>query len=239
MSKVPNRSHSSRAEKKMSVAIRNIDFNLYRAYKNINTNKAGGHNPYEKLHGENNMARFPFGLTEQRFRWQFNPNEGERTELKGKLYRKSSLQTEQREEHKADWATLMKRSSVDPEKKITRNRASSYKYEIESNSKRIVNPHHTTEENYSRIKTKHSNQAHANGSIANLINITPDYTTKKRPLSIQKSNKIFEPFKYDKRENYARMRGAFDNGKLDSGEYYGMKSFPNTSYLETDNQVRY
>jgi hypothetical protein len=76
--------------KRMSALIRDIDFNAYRAFKNV-TNENGNHtdrNPYNILKGGNNLMKFPFGLKEKRFRWQTIKNVAETTELTGNMVKR-------------------------------------------------------------------------------------------------------------------------------------------------------
>ena len=85
---------SSKGEsKRISAIIRNIDFNAYRAYKNL-TNENGNHserNPYNILKGSNNMMKYPFELKEKRFRWQTSKNLAETTELTGTLKERKDI----------------------------------------------------------------------------------------------------------------------------------------------------
>jgi hypothetical protein len=93
--------------KRMSAVIRDIDFNAYRAFKNV-TNEKGNHserNPYNILKGGNNLMRFPFGLKEQRFRWQTSKNIAETTELTGTMYRRKDMDSTH-----GKWENLMNKT---------------------------------------------------------------------------------------------------------------------------------
>jgi hypothetical protein len=80
-----NFKHSN--NKKTSAALRNIDFNAYRAFKLINSEK-NQKSPMEILKVDYNLMKVPFGLTERRFRWQ-TEKLFESMELKGNFKKKS------------------------------------------------------------------------------------------------------------------------------------------------------
>ena len=93
--------------KRMSTMIREIDFNAYRAYKNV-TNEKGNHterNPYNILKGGNNMMRFPFGLKEKRFRWQTSKNVAETTELTGTMFKRKDVTSTN-----GNWSSLINKT---------------------------------------------------------------------------------------------------------------------------------
>ena len=85
--------NSKEDPKRVSAVLRNIDFNAYRAYKNI-TVENGNHserNPYNILKGGNNLMKYPIALKEKRFRWQTSNNVAETTELKGTLFKRNDV----------------------------------------------------------------------------------------------------------------------------------------------------
>lgn len=112
---------SSSVPKRFSVVIRNLDFNAYRAYKNVNeTDHTKNKNPYELLHGQNNLMRFPFGLTEKRFRWQLSNNIGELWEVQGNMMKRHPKQALNRSTGNL-WEDIMDRTEGVEEKSFLNN----------------------------------------------------------------------------------------------------------------------
>lgn len=62
---------------------------------------------------ENKDMRYPFGFTDQRFRWQTSANLGENMELTGKLSRKSDVsQGKDNSVNIGSWESLMQKTET-------------------------------------------------------------------------------------------------------------------------------
>ena len=223
-SKESNRSQSSNFSKKASIVTRNLDFNLYRAYKIINEEKTGERfNPHERLHGEHNHMRFPFGLTEKRFRWQTSANLGEKQELVGNLARRSSMENV-KDTSGANWESFMlKTGDVNNKIKLSRNRAASYKFDQNRNSVRTVQPDSMTNDHNPQRKESTLNKSTANGSIVNLINMTPEAEQKYKKFSknMTMGHEIFVPAKFNPKSEKGRLSVKKEN--VTTGDYAGAK----------------
>lgn len=191
-----NKSKTLNSNKKMSLMMRNIDYNAYRGFKlsqETQENKKPNLKELVSTHFTNNGSmRFPFGLTEERFRWQTNKNIGEKKELTGKLVRRNSDGVSK----KSDWKSLMdKTQDLDTSTNISKNRASSYKYRIEKNSTRTIVPSSDyTLESYHTRKNIRSNST-AIGGISDLLEKTPGTQEKYKKFSSKhlESHDIFNP----------------------------------------------
>ena len=177
-----NGSKSTMLSKKFSVTLKNIDFNAYRAYKLVNDEERKGKhfNPHEVLKGEHNPMRFPFGLTEKRFRWQTTKNLGEKCELDGTMVRRYSqgnIKT------CSDWPSFMEKTPLIEEKHKTcsSTRASSYKYSQNRITGRTILPD-SCQEHYQMRKSS-LNRSLATGSISNLLEKTPQSQPKHKLYS--------------------------------------------------------
>lgn len=70
---------------------------------------------------ENRDMRYPFGFTDQRFRWQTSANLGENMELNGKLSRKKeNSETKDNSANVGSWESLMQKTETT---KKARNRS--------------------------------------------------------------------------------------------------------------------
>ena len=130
----------SSTNKRVSAFIKGNDPNSYRAYKYVTkteSNKSDKSNGFRSKSNDNNMMKFPFGLTAKRFRWQNTNNRGADIELQGNLS-KHFLETSTL----GKWDNLLKKSSQNilPSKYII-----THKY-IRSVDKRV-------QENYNASRT--------------------------------------------------------------------------------------
>jgi hypothetical protein len=214
---------SSMLSKKFSVTIKNLDFNAYRAYKLVNddSNKGKPFNPHEILRGEHNPMKFPFGLKEERFRWQTSKNLGEKWELSGNMVRRYS---QGRVETTPDWGSFLQKTPLIQEKPNTcsSTRASSYKYAQDKNSKRTVQPN-APDVSFTPKKTSQNNKSLAQGSISNLIQKTPEAEAKFKMHSEKmiQCNEIFTPSD-PINKHVARLPVDIESMRK-SGDYAGVK----------------
>jgi hypothetical protein len=200
MSKSQSHGASKSMNKKMSLVMRNIDYNAYRGLK-LSSEASENHKIDRKelvrtqLHSANGSVRFPFGLTEERFRWQTNKNLGEQKELTGKMVRRYSDMSST-----CDWESLIQKTQdLQDTIHVSKNRASSYKFSVERNSKRTILPEYEAEatENLENKKksTNHFKKSSAIGGISDLIDKTPLVEGKYKKFSGKhlESNDIFTP----------------------------------------------
>ena len=226
-----NRAVSSGNSKRMSLVMRNMDYNAYRGLKlsseNTNANKQDLTDLVrQQLKSSNGSGRFPFGLTEERFRWQTCKNIGEKKELNGKLVRRNSdlMST------KGNWQSLMEKTGTIPDTiHLSKNRASSYKYRVEKNSKRTIIPESdSTLDNFDcKRKEEFFNKSTANGSIAKLIEKTPLCEEKYKKFSKKhlEGHDIFTPLP---REDKMKLSFPVDMERIKSvGGCAGNFSRPN------------
>ncbi len=196
--------------------MRDIDFNAYRAFKIIGEENKTKRNAYELLNGNYNIMKFPFGLKEKRFRWLRSTNVGENKELTGNLVRRSSA---------IHWNEEANKKEQGQGRKGITNKAAAYKYELEKNSKRTINP-----ENETSIPHYRKTESSKIGSIENLIRKTP-LLERKHKNFIAPGSEIFtasEPFNH-------RCRMAVNiQYYIDSKEYAGkvttIREITNTRY---------
>jgi hypothetical protein len=207
--------------------MRNIDFNAYRAYKNVNDENKDGKrkNPYELLKGEHNLMKFPFGLKEERFRWQTTKNLGEKQELNGTMVRRQSQPSTN------NWESLMNKTGELPERKGLNNRAASYKYALDRNSQRTVKPDMDRSFDDIVVRKKDLNKSTATGGIGNLIDKTPEIETYYKKFSEKKTqgSDIFKPMKAQDKPKY-KLPVNMENIK-NSGEYAGGKKYKNEDII--------
>ena len=223
---------SSMQSKRFSVAIKNLDFNAYRAYKLINddSNKDKRLNPHKILRGEHNPMKYPFALKEERFRWQTSKNLGEKWELSGTMVRRYS---QTRVDTTPDWGSFLQKTPLKEEKPFTcsSNRASSYKYGQDRNSKRTVQPD-TSDVSFTPQKKSKINISLAHGSISNLIQKTPEAEFKYKMYSekMNKCNEIFTPTE-PINKHVTRLPVDIEIFRK-SGEYAGIKNKGSDSEYE-------
>jgi hypothetical protein len=208
--------------KRFSVALRNIDFNAYRAFKIAEDEVEDPNllykrkNPYEMLHhGGHNLMRFPFGLKEKRFRWQTNKNLGEKCELKG-----NTKKYHNKNNSVGDWEALMNKTSEEIKpKKLSSNKAASYKFQENKNSSRIFAPEldHSTDEqinprNGRRSVADETKRSTATGSLSNLLGKTPmnECKPKKYAERLTQGNEIFTP-KIEEKTKGIKVKGTEDS----------------------------
>lgn len=92
------------SNRKLSLALTNIDFNAYRAYKNIHTDRNS--NNFIQ-HYKQNALNKPIGSHSKRYRWNEVKNIAEFFELKGTLIQRK---TEQRNKSACLWDSLINKT---------------------------------------------------------------------------------------------------------------------------------
>jgi hypothetical protein len=199
MSSKQSHGASKSMNKKMSLVMRNIDYNAYRGLK-LSSETSENHKIDRKelvrtqLHTTNGSVRFPFGLTETRFRWQTNKNIGEQKELNGKMVRRYSGMSSN-----GDWESFIQKTQDIPDTiHVSKNRASSYKFSVERNTKRTILPENDFDviENLdNKKKNDQYKKSSAVGGISDLLDKTPLNEAKYKKYSARhlESNEIFSP----------------------------------------------
>ena len=118
---------------------------------------------------------------------------------------------------------LLKTGDVDNKVKLSRNRAASYKFDQNRNSVRTVQPDLMTNDLNPQRRENTLNKSKANGSIANLINMTPEAEQKYRKFSknMTKGHEIFVPAKFDPKSEKGKLSVNKEN--VTTGDYAGAK----------------
>jgi hypothetical protein len=167
--------------KKFSVVVSNIDRNTYRAYKHMGNGKYYYNLEKTDLHAlirsELKGVKYPFGLKEDRFRWQDNDKRGQYVELNGT----SMIKTKEPERH--EYVANVKHCFF--------NKSQLKKYVENKNSIRTLIPEssNTFDENHRKCKFR---VASATGSIANLLECTQDVEIPRKKVKHQECM-IFKP----------------------------------------------